>query len=264
MRNYGRFTTTIFRDEDFQALTLSQQGVYFMLGLQPDVTAAGTLPLTLRRWANMAAGLSPDDLRKEIDVLAEHGHVLVDDDSEELLIVKFIKWDGGVNNEKRRPVIREAALGIASRVIRHRVAHEIANLGFPDMASGLWITSPSDTASDTQSGFDRVVETIGDHIPQPLSPTLKGEGPQTASPIGASAEPPAMFCKKHPNGADGNCGGCADARRLHTAWQLEQAERERADLRAARKARETCPDCHGAVWLDDGTKCEHPNSRRTA
>lgn len=261
MRNYGRFTTTIFRDDDFRELTVAEQGVYFMLGLQPEVSAAGTLPLTLRRWASMSAKLTRDDLAETLSVLDQRGHIVVDWDTEELLITKFVKWDGGIGNEKRRPVILEAGCAIASERIRHRLAYELARLDQWDMASRI----SEKGLSDAQSRFDRVVETDSDHIPQPTTPdpesaTQEGE----PRPRGASADPPAMFCKKHPNGADGPCGACADARRLHNVWQVEQAERERAELRAERLARQNCTDCGGSMWLESGEKCTHPNSRRSA
>ena len=43
-RNYGRFTTTIWRDPDFTRLERARQAVYFMLCTQPEVTAAGRGP----------------------------------------------------------------------------------------------------------------------------------------------------------------------------------------------------------------------------
>lgn len=256
MRNYGRFTTTIYRDEDFRALTLAEQAVYFMLGLQPEVTAAGTLPLTLRRWANMAEGLTRDDLAETLSVLAEHGHILVDWDTEELLIVKFVKWDGGINNDKRRPVIREAALAIESKPIRHRLAHEIAKLGYADMASAFSVEG----ASEAQSGFDRVVVTEGESVPNPQTATTN---PSSATPEGeplGDAEP-SPFCSKHPNGTEKSCGPCGTAKLRWTRWAKSQPAREAAAKRDAQSLRQNCPDCHGDVWLEDGTKCTHANAR---
>lgn len=71
------------------------------------------------------------------------------------------------------------------------------------------------------------------------------------------------ICTRHPNGnpTDEACRGC---KRVE---QRKQQRAERAELavkEAAQRARETCPDCLGAVWLDDGTKCIHPKTRRTA
>jgi hypothetical protein len=80
-RAYGRFTTSIWLDPDFTALTLEQQGAYFTLGLQPDVTAAGVLPYTSRRWSKLSAGTTRADFEKLVTLLVESDgeHLVVDD-----------------------------------------------------------------------------------------------------------------------------------------------------------------------------------------
>lgn len=253
MRNYGRFTTTMHRDDDFRALTLSQQGAYYLLGLQGEITAAGVLSLTLRRWSNMAEDLTPDGLADELKVLEDKGHILIDLDTEELLVVKFVKFDQGIKNEKRRPVIREAALAIASISIRHRLAHEIAALGYPDMASEIRGNAPS----DAHTGFDRDVVKQGEYIPQPLNLNPEGEPPTTASPIPpADAGPPSMFCSKHPNGTEQPCGPCATARKRYAAWTEAKLAAEVEAKAAAAKARADCALCD-----DKGIRL-HPETGR--
>jgi len=185
MRTYGRFTTSIYQDEDFRALTVEQQGIYFMLGLQPEVSAAGTLPLTVRRWSKNAAGASPELIREVLKLLEHLGHVLVDEDTEELLIVKFVKWDLGYKNEKRRPVIRDAARGLQSPFLRRALADELDELGLSDMASELRPDTASDTTSDTATPFDRTVVNEGEWEQTTV------HSPQTAdrNPSEASDEP---------------------------------------------------------------------------
>jgi hypothetical protein len=272
MRNYGRFTTTIYRDDDFRALTIAQQGVYYLLGLQPEMAATGTLSLTLRRWSNMAADLTVEELRDHLKALEAHGHVVIDEDTEELLIVKFVKFDGGIGNEKRRPVIEEAASTIASTAIRQTLGHEIANLGYADMASKVApdtaFRPPGNALSDGQSGFDRVVVKQGDQIPQPLHRNPEGE-PQSACPIpepaatGASAEPPSMTCSKHPAGTEEACGPCGTARKRYAAWAETKLEREVAARKAAAEARAACEFCDDrGMRLDERTRqpiarCDH-------
>lgn len=267
MRNYGRFTTSIYRDSDFRSLTLAQQGLYYLLGLQAEMSAAGTLSLTLRRWSSMAADLSVEELRDHLKTLEAHGHVVVDDDTEELLIVKFVKWDGGIGNEKRRPVIEEAATSIASPAIRQTLAHEIRHLGYVDMASKVHAdaTYPqTHDPSDAESRFDRSVVKQGDQIPHPLSriphslaATPGGEPPEAAGPIAAdaSADPPSMFCSKHPEGTEQPCGACAGARKRYTAWAQAALEADVEAKRVAAEARKACELC------DDAGMRLHPKSR---
>lgn len=269
-RNYGRFTTSVWLDGDFTGLTPTQQAVYFMLATQPNVTAAGTLELTLRRWASLADGMTPETLRDELKQLESSTghHVVVDEDTEELLIRKFVKFDGGIGNEKRRPVIREAALGIRSTRIRHALAIEIGNLGHADMASELAPDRASgrpvihsengqaDSPSDVQSGFDRVVVNEGDHIPNPQPATLEGAPqPDTAS-ADASAGPPSMTCSKHPDGTEDACGPCGSARKRYAAWAQSKLERDLEAKRRAVEARAACTACD-----DRGMRLD-PNSRQ--
>lgn len=250
MRNYGRFTTGIFREEGFRALTAAEQGVYFMLGLQPEMTAAGTLSLTLRRWTGMSADMTREQLAEHLSVLAERRHVVVDFDTEELLVRKFIKWDGGIENSKRRPVVREAALAIESERIRHAIALELVKLGHPDMASEVC----PDAVPDAQPRFDRGVVTDIDIDRTPETAIQEGE------PVG-DAEP-SPFCSKHPNGTEKACGPCGTAKLRYARW---------AKAAAAPKAKPAwCGDCDESTRLieqESGVRrCPtcHPLNRKAA
>lgn len=258
MRNYGRFTTGIFRDEDFRALTAAEQGVYFLLGLQPEMTAAGTLSLTLRRWASMSAGMTRDELAEHLSVLADKGHIVVDFDTEELLIRKFIKWDGGIENSKRQPVVREAACAIESKRIRHAIALELVKLGHRDMASEVC----RDALPDAQPGFDRGVVTEGESVPHPQSATQEGEPP-------GNAGPPSMFCSKHPNGTEKPCGPCGTAKLRYSAWVKQQTSRDVESRKARAAAIAACGECDATgIRLDPDTRqplgrCDHSSTLRT-
>lgn len=219
-RSYARYTTSIWHDDNFVALTPEQQAMYFLLDGQAEVTACGTLPLRPRRWSRMARSWTPERVTEVLGELAERGHVVIDEDTEELLIRKFVKWDGGYTNSKRLPVIRESAMDIASPILRRALAREFAKLGLSDMASDLgwnsaWDTawhSPSDTASDSTTAEDRVVVKKGDYIPQPTTPKPQPatHNPQAvAVPDGQTADAPTAqhivaewieHCDKRPPG----------------------------------------------------------------
>lgn len=257
-RSYGRFTTSIYRDQDFRALTFAQQGIYFMLGLQAEMSGAGTLALTQKRWAAMAAECATDDLRRELGVLEQRGHIVLDEDTEELLIVKFVKWDGGIGNEKRRPVIKEAALAVASQRIRHTLAREIGHLEFSDMASLIC----SDWASSTQCGSERGGCDLGEYVPKPFPQSQST--PREPRAVGAVApDGLSPFCPAHqPNGTGDSCGPCGTwgtAYRLRVKREADAAIAAK-DARTARaSAAAACPYCLGGTWrIDDPSmKCDH-------
>lgn len=266
-RNYGQTTTSIWTDQDFVGLDLAQQAVYFMLKFQPEVTAAGTLPLTYRRWASNARDLTGGTLEDYVGQLVKRGHLAIDEDTEELLIVKFVKWDQGYSNSKRRPVIESAAKAIRSPMLRSILAGELERLGLSDMASALVPNSPPDMASDRESRFDRVVVKKDDHIathnPQPTT----REGPQPAYPmpdtLDASAEPPSMFCTDHPEGTEEPCGPCGTAKMRYKAWTEAKLAGEVATRAARAEAVRECLWCdESGIRLDVDTgrplgRCDH-------
>jgi hypothetical protein len=234
-RNYGRFTTSIWRDPDFTSLTLEQQAVYFMLCTQAEVSAAGALPLTLRRWANLAIDSNVEDLEGLLEDLEEAGHVAVDRGTEELLIVKFMKWDGGWRNEKRAPVVRDAVKAIVSVHIRDIAVDEVRRFMASDALSNIARNALSDALSDGTSGSDRDVVTLGDQVPQPFTPNLERE------PVDASDDPLSPFCPPHqPDGPPGACRDCG-TRRVAREYRGEQAQRETAAAKLARL--EAIADC---------------------
>lgn len=234
-RSYGRFTTTIWRDPDFTSLTLEQQGAYFTLGLQPDVTAAGLLPFTARRWAKLSDGTSRDRFEQLIGELSEHDgqHLVVDEDTEELLIRKFIKWDMGWANSKRLPVVVDAVRTIQSVHIRDIAVEELRRVVTWHMAS----PAQQEAVRQAVSAFDRVVVTEVGNVPQPLTAT---HDPATATPErqpAAYVGPPSMYCSKHPNGTEQPCGPCGTARAAYAAWVKSTAGAEADRRRAADEAK---------------------------
>lgn len=132
-RDYARIMTAIWRNAEFRALGEVEQRLYLLLVTQPDISAAGVLPLRLRRWADMAADSSTDGLAQSLKVLEEGRFIAVDWAAEELLVRSFIRWDGGFNNPKRRPVIVCAAEDVDSRTIRRLLAVEFKRCGIPGL-----------------------------------------------------------------------------------------------------------------------------------
>jgi hypothetical protein len=283
-RGYGRFTTSIWLDPDFTSLTLEQQGAYFTLGLQPDVTAAGVLPYTSRRWSKLSAGMTREGFEHLVELLAKSDgeHLVVDEDTEEVLIRKFMKWDmGWANTQKRMQVVLDAVDAIASSRIRDSAIRELWKI--PD--SGIGTDASRDALSralnirypdnaDTVTRSDRVVvttrsRTTGNPLPETTThnPHPGNLEPGAGSPS-ASAEPPAPFCSKHPNGTDEPCKACGTARLRFDAWRAAAPQRALAD-KASDSAAETraknCPLCHGTGWIEnsDGdpiARCNHLRS----
>jgi hypothetical protein len=154
-REYARIMTAIWRNPEFRALSETQQRGYLFLVTQPDISAAGVLALRVRRWADMAASSTPDGLAQVLKELEAGRFIVVDWDVEELLIRSFIRWDGGFNNPKRRPVIVRDAEAVESSRVRRALASEFERCGLPPLALDALPDSPSDRAShDERMGYE--------------------------------------------------------------------------------------------------------------
>lgn len=135
-RNYATFATAIWRPEDdFGDLTMAAQWAYFMLGTQPDISAAGVLSLNVRRWSKRTKGGTRQMVVDALQELQAAEKVFYDYDTEELLIRTFVKADGGYGNRKRRPVIERAAFDLESPRLRGILANELRKLGDEVMTS---------------------------------------------------------------------------------------------------------------------------------
>lgn len=196
-RSFARIITAIWRNSEFRALPGGAQRVYLLLVTQPNISAAGTLPLTVRRWAEMAADTNVADINRQLAVLVTGRFLGVDQATEEVLVRSFVRWDGGYGNRKRRPVIEAAALELVSPALRRMLGAEFERLGLPFAADAIedvtespavdhpaalsqvdrLSDSASDSHADTQSLFDRDVGCQGEyldattHNPQPIPPS---------------------------------------------------------------------------------------------
>jgi hypothetical protein len=86
---------SIWHDEEFVALPAGVQRVYFLLLSQPGLTLAGKLDYSPKRWGRRAPDTSTADIEDAVATLEQAGFVIVDHDTEELLIRTFVRHDLG-------------------------------------------------------------------------------------------------------------------------------------------------------------------------
>lgn len=101
---------------------------------QSDLAHDGVLALRERRWARLAAGLTVADVQKGIVELSASGFVVVDEDTEELLIRSFIRRD----KVYRQPNVLRAAADhlplVSSPLIRCALLTELRRVAGEPMA----------------------------------------------------------------------------------------------------------------------------------
>lgn len=265
-RSYANIYCAIWDDEEFCELSSDAQRVYFMLVTQRDITACGTLALTLKRWGSTVNRADQDRLEPALKELSEARFVVIDDQTEELLVRTFVKHDGGYKHAKRLMAVVGYAEAIRSRTIRSAMATELQQLGIRSALDS------EPVANREATGSGRSVVTEGgttphttDHNPEPGTGNLNREPSGGASAI-PNREPP-VYCSKHqPNGTEEACGPCGNAGRVNRRWH-EDRDRIATEARhAAVAARLACPYCDdkGLRELSDSAvvRCDHqPESR---
>lgn len=92
-RSEARLLTEIWEDRDFLALTGDAQRLFMFLISQPDLAHSGVIALRERRWSRKSSDGSLAGIEKALTDLAAARFLVVDWDSEEILIRSLIRRD---------------------------------------------------------------------------------------------------------------------------------------------------------------------------
>lgn len=92
-RHHAPLLTSIWDDEDFCALPALAQRLYMQLLSQKRLSMVGVVPYSPRNWSRGCTELSIDDVLATLDILVETRYVLIDEDTEELLVRTILKHD---------------------------------------------------------------------------------------------------------------------------------------------------------------------------
>ena len=132
-RGHGRILTSIWEDADFLALDEREQRLYLFLISQPNLNHAGLLDLTLRRWARKARGLTSAELEKLLQALEAARFIVMDDDTEELLIRSFVRNDGVWRMPKVMGAMVSGALEISSKRLQYALLEEMDRIPLEEL-----------------------------------------------------------------------------------------------------------------------------------
>lgn len=105
-RSEARLLNTIWDDSDFIALPPTAQRAFMFLLSQDDLAHDGVIALRLKRWARKAAGLAARELETDLETLEAARFIVVDWDTEEVLIRSLIRRD----KVYRQPNVMRAAI----------------------------------------------------------------------------------------------------------------------------------------------------------
>lgn len=170
-RTYARILSSIWADEDFTRLTSRAQWAYLMLLSQPKLSLVGVLDYMPRRWAGYC-DLDRDEIQSAVNELESERFVVVDYQTEELLIRTFLKHDSTSAGAKYLKGVESNAGAIQSPLLRRLVQDALS----PD--------TPCEPLSDTPSK-DHPDETR-DSAAKALIPIPKPNPEAEAEAVGSS------------------------------------------------------------------------------
>jgi len=163
-RKHGRILSSIWDDDDFRALQPGPQRMYMFLISQPDLEQSGVIPLRERRWARSAAGMTSAVVADELQVLAQENFVVIDEDTEELLVRSLIRRDGVWKQPNVFKSAGDQILSVSSHKIKAALHEELSRLEL----------------EEANGEVQRLRDLLVDH----LEPFAKGSGNPSGTPDG--------------------------------------------------------------------------------
>lgn len=293
-RSHAAIYNRIWADPAWRALDVDAQHLYILLISQPQMNLAGVLPMQLRKWASCVAGWDIADVAKALDRLRDDRFILVDEDTEEVMVRTLIRNDGAYKIPNVLKSLLLAAEGTQAPALRRELAIELGRLdpldGKRAEEAAAWIAATrlvlgvsdgphgggGETLPVTVSGTlpVTVAGTEKQPLPEPMPEGFgsgSGSGPSLSlvgTSVGRGETPPLSDepprCKRHADLADGEVPPCPPCGRLRTKWEAAVAE--------AAKPRPKPPWCGACnegtrlVEVDDRTvaRCERCHPRAVA
>lgn len=202
-RSHARLLVDIWADDEFTALAPLEQRLYLFLISQPDLEHSGVIPLRERRWSRGSAGLDRADIERDLKGLEVARFVVIDEDTEELLVRSLMRRDG----VWRQPNVAKSAAAqvrtVTSKTIRLALLEELKRIDVSEandevktlheglielLAKGSANPSgnPSPNPSEKGSELPQGKGELPNYVPKPPSPF---PSPHTPEPSSTSLAP---------------------------------------------------------------------------
>lgn len=127
-RTFARIYTTVWNDPEFRALGPAQH-TYFLILAQPKLSLVGCIDVKPRSWSAMS-GLTTGQIASQIDTLEQASFVVVDGDTEELLIRTYVQNDQATANGNLIKGMWSAWATIESQMLRQVVVQHMPDKCF--------------------------------------------------------------------------------------------------------------------------------------
>ena len=127
-REHANIRLDMWGDADWRALSRDAQWLYELLLTHPDTNRAGVSDWRPGRLAKMASGTTAADVIAMGRELEARYFLVIDTDTEEVLIRSYVKYDGVLKQPNLTVTMAHDWTGIASPRLREVVAFEVQKL----------------------------------------------------------------------------------------------------------------------------------------
>jgi len=127
-REYAAVKVAIWQDDDFRDLAPAAQHLYFVLMTSAELSFCGVMDWRPKRLAPRAKGWTEDGVKTVAGELSAARLIVVDEQTEEVLVRSFLRHDGVMKHNKTCISAMMAFSEIASNTIRGVVVHELRRL----------------------------------------------------------------------------------------------------------------------------------------
>lgn len=262
-RQYAQLLKRIWSDPDWKRLTRDGQWMYELLISQSTINYAGVLPLTVRRWSNLAADATEVIVQAALGELSTARFIVVDWETEEVLVRSFIRNDELWKQPKMLATAIRHADDTSSLVLRWALHDEL--LRIPEHGSRGRLEGE---AAELVAGFERPAppETVTGSTPnvgvsigntQIGGPTHGNPGnpakPQRATPGGTPTPTPSGTPPRGYTPSQGVGGYVSTEEEAPNTFQLSPAPAARLENSTQERARER-ENTRGPKIPNDGWK----------
>jgi hypothetical protein len=127
-RTHVRLLTSIWNDQDWRALTTTQQQTYLAVLSSEDLSWCGAAPLLPQRLVKFASDLTERKVRSAIGALTEARFFVVDEATAEVLVRSYVRHDGILKQPNVTKAMVAAIGKLHSDVLHGVVVSELGRL----------------------------------------------------------------------------------------------------------------------------------------
>ena len=136
-RTYAQVKVSIWQDDDFRALSVDAQHLYFLLLTSPTLNLAGVHDWRPKRIATLTKGLTPAAVDKAAVELQRQRYVIIDTDTEEVLVRTLIRHDNILRGALTAAGMVSGWTSTYSIRLRAAIADEVRKLAREGLTEGV-------------------------------------------------------------------------------------------------------------------------------